>query len=60
MRLLLADEPTGNLDSDNAENITSIFRELSASGLTIIMVTHSAELSQSANRVIRLRDGKVA
>ena len=58
--LVLADEPTGNLDSHNAELIMGIFRELNASGLTILMVTHNAELAREAKRVVRLKDGQVA
>lgn len=57
-RLLLADEPTGNLDSENAAGILEIFRELNAAGLTILMVTHNPELAQRAGRIIALRDGK--
>lgn len=56
-RILLADEPTGNLDSHNADAILAIFRELNASGLTILMVTHNSELARQARRIITLRDG---
>ena len=59
-KILLADEPTGNLDSHNAEAILKIFRELNASGLTVLIVTHNTELAASANRVIVLRDGNVS
>jgi putative ABC transport system ATP-binding protein len=59
-KILLADEPTGNLDSNNAEAILKIFRELNASGLTVLIVTHNTELAASANRVIVLRDGSVS
>jgi len=59
-KILLADEPTGNLDSHNAEAILKIFRELNASGLTVLIVTHNTELAASANRVIVLRDGSVS
>lgn len=58
-RILLADEPTGNLDSHNAQVVLAIFRELNASGLTILMVTHNADLARQANRTIVLRDGKI-
>lgn len=58
-KILLADEPSGNLDSQNAEAISQIFRELNASGLTILIVTHNAELARQAGRVITLRDGHV-
>lgn len=58
-RILLADEPTGNLDSHNAEAILEIFRELNAAGLTVLMVTHNPELASRAQRGIRLKDGVV-
>ena len=57
--ILLADEPTGNLDSQNAEAILEIFRELNAGGLTIVMVTHNLALAHCARRVIELRDGRI-
>lgn len=59
-KILLADEPTGNLDSQNAEAVLKIFRELNASGLTVLIVTHNTELAASANRMIVLRDGHVS
>ena len=58
-RILLADEPTGNLDSRNAEAVLTIFRELHADGLTVLMVTHSAELARYARRTVRMKDGSV-
>ena len=58
-RLLLADEPTGNLDSRNSKTIVDIFRELNASGLTVLMVTHNSDLALEANRVIHMKDGQV-
>ena len=58
-KILLADEPTGNLDSQNAEAILKIFRELNASGLTVLIVTHKAELARQAGRVVSLRDGRL-
>ena len=58
-KILLADEPTGNLDSQNAEAILKIFRELNASGLTVLIVTHNAELARQAGRVVSLRDGRL-
>lgn len=58
-KLILADEPTGNLDSNNGEQIMSILRELNSEGTTIIMVTHSEQDANYASRVIRLLDGNL-
>jgi len=57
--LLLADEPTGNLDSAATAEIMDIFRRLHQEGRTIVLITHEEEVASSAQRVIRLRDGKV-
>jgi putative ABC transport system ATP-binding protein len=57
--VLLADEPTGNLDSQTSEEIMALFARLSAGGRTIIMVTHDPETARHAKRVIRVRDGKI-
>jgi putative ABC transport system ATP-binding protein len=57
--VLLADEPTGNLDSTTSEEIMQLFRQLNATGRTIIMVTHDAEVARHAKRAIRVRDGLV-
>jgi putative ABC transport system ATP-binding protein len=57
--VLLADEPTGNLDTASGEGIISLFKELNAEGLTIIVVTHNVSLAAVAGRQIRLRDGRV-
>ncbi len=57
--LLLADEPTGNLDSKTGREILDLFRDLSAQGNSIIMVTHEEDVAQEAQRVIHIRDGKV-
>jgi len=57
--ILLADEPTGNLDSKTGEEILSLMDELHRGGNTIILVTHEDELAQHAARVVRLRDGKI-
>jgi len=56
-RLLLADEPTGNLHSDQAREIMQLFRKLNAEGTTIIQVTHSEENARAGQRVVQLRDG---
>ena len=57
--LLLADEPTGNLDSRMAEGVMDLLTELNDQGTTILMVTHDEELSQRGHRCIRIRDGVV-
>jgi putative ABC transport system ATP-binding protein len=57
--ILLADEPTGNLDSKTSEEILALFRRLHEEGQTIIMVTHEADVACHAKRIIRMRDGKV-
>ncbi|MEM8815185.1 MAG: ABC transporter ATP-binding protein [Pseudomonadota bacterium] len=57
--LLLADEPTGNLDSRTSEEIMGLFAELNRDGQTILMVTHEEEIAAHAKRLIRMRDGKI-
>ncbi len=57
--VLLADEPTGNLDSQTSEEIMGLFSDLNATGRTVIMVTHDPETARHADRVIRVRDGLV-
>jgi len=57
--LLLADEPTGNLDSQTGREILDLFRELSTKGNSIIMVTHEDDVAKEAQRVIHIRDGKI-
>ena len=57
--VILADEPTGNLDSKSGADILNMFDELHAQGKTLIMVTHSDELSERSWRCVRLRDGEV-
>jgi putative ABC transport system ATP-binding protein len=57
--LLLADEPTGALDSDGGREVLELFRRLHADGQTIVMVTHSDEVASGADRIVTMRDGKV-
>jgi putative ABC transport system ATP-binding protein len=57
--LVLADEPTGALDSDGGQEVLELFRRLHADGQTILMVTHSDEVAAGADRVVGMRDGKV-
>ena len=58
-KLLLADEPTGNLDSKTSIEVMGLIQELWKASQTIVFVTHDAELSEYASRVIVMRDGKV-
>jgi len=55
--LLVADEPTGSLDSSTGQEIMQLFQELNSSGTTIIMVTHEEDIAKHASRIIRLKDG---
>jgi putative ABC transport system ATP-binding protein len=55
--ILLADEPTGNLDTKNTREMMNLMQELNSNGMTIIMVTHNPECAQYARRVLRLSDG---
>jgi putative ABC transport system ATP-binding protein len=57
--ILLADEPTGNLDSKTGEEIMSLFARLHEGGNTIILVTHEADIAAHANRVVHIRDGQI-
>ena len=57
--IILADEPTGNLDSATGVEIMRILDELHAEGRTIIMVTHENDIAQRARRIVRLRDGRI-
>ena len=58
-RLLLADEPTGNLDTRTGEEVMALFGELHAEGTTVVLVTHEPDIGAYAGRVIRVRDGVV-
>ncbi len=58
--LILADEPTGNLDSRTSAEIMEIFRQLHQQGNTIVLITHDDEVAQQAARVVRIRDGRVS
>lgn len=57
--ILLADEPTGNLDSVNGAALIALFEELHAHGQTVLLVTHDAQIASHAERTIRMRDGRV-
>lgn len=58
-KLLLADEPTANLDTANSDIIFNIFDQLNKKGMTIVVATHAEELAQKAKRIVRLQDGKI-
>lgn len=57
--VILADEPTGNLDSHSTDDIMNILKDLNAAGRTIIVITHDAEIARQAKRIVRIRDGKI-
>jgi putative ABC transport system ATP-binding protein len=57
--LILADEPTGNLDTKTSEEIMSLFNDIHEKGNTIVIVTHEEDIAQHAHRIVRLRDGLV-
>ena len=57
--IILADEPTGNLDSKNSGEIMKIFKRIHQKGNTIILVTHETEIAKNANRIIKLKDGQI-
>jgi len=57
--IILADEPTGNIASDQAEEIMAIFQKLNKEGHTILMITHESDIAEHAKRIIHIRDGKI-
>ena len=57
--LLLADEPTGALDSEGGHEVLELFRRLHASGQTILLVTHDDEVADAGDRIVRMRDGRI-
>jgi putative ABC transport system ATP-binding protein len=57
--ILLADEPTGNLDSQTGAEIMALFDELNGRGNTIVLVTHEEDIAAHARRIVRLKDGKI-
>jgi len=58
--VILADEPTGNLDSVATDQIISIFRNLNQEGITVVLITHEMDIAEQTQRIIRLYDGKIA
>lgn len=58
-KMLLADEPTGNLDHENRDNILSILKKLNSEGMTIIVVTHDLEFAKKFNKIYEIKDGKI-
>ncbi|MCE5313237.1 MAG: ABC transporter ATP-binding protein [Nitrospiraceae bacterium] len=57
--VVLADEPTGNLDTDNSEKIFELLRSLAHKGLAVVMITHNNELAQRCDRVVHMKDGRI-
>ena len=58
--IILADEPTGNLDSKTGEEIMKLFKSLNSDGKTIILITHDDYVAKFAGRIIKIRDGRIA
>ena len=59
-RIILADEPTGNLDSASGQEVMKIFHELHAAGTTMVVVTHDTEVALQADRIIEMKDGRIS
>ena len=59
-RVLLADEPTGALDTASGRQVMELFEQLNAEGITVVMITHAPEIAERARRVIRILDGRIA
>jgi putative ABC transport system ATP-binding protein len=57
--VIMADEPTGNLDSKSSEDIMKIFEDLNNEGATILMVTHETDIANHTNRIVRFKDGEI-
>jgi putative ABC transport system ATP-binding protein len=57
--IILADEPTGNLDTKSGEEVIQIFQQLNESGITLVIVTHEEEIAQCCKRILRFRDGRL-
>ncbi len=57
--LLLADEPTGNLDSTSTADVLALFDELHAQGRTIVLITHELDVAEHSRRIVRVRDGRI-
>lgn len=58
-QILLADEPTGNLDKENSQTIMNLFERLNKQGMTIVMVTHDTSLAKYGTRVVHVEDGRI-
>src|SRR6185369_10652941 len=57
--LILADEPTGNLDTETSEEVMALFQELNDQGITIVLVTHEPDIAVYAKRIVEVRDGRI-